>query len=192
MRRWRALGGALLAVLVVAGALWAVGSYRDQWLTVFGLGRPIVVYYASPEGDRLVAQDRWILPWRDAATASMRLLAAGPRAGSGLLPVIPEGTRPLGVRLEHGVATVDFSREIVERHWGGTTGELLTVYGIVNTLSQLPGVHQVRIEVEGRPLETLAGHVDLTQPLSADPSLVVQGADSTPATGPGTPMGPGS
>ncbi|HEY8497940.1 MAG TPA: GerMN domain-containing protein, partial [Limnochordales bacterium] len=69
---------------------------------------------------------------------------------------------------------------IIERHWGGTTGELLTVYGIVNTLTQLPGIRQVQIVVEGRPVETLAGHVDLTQPLEADPSLV---AAARPAAG---------
>jgi len=89
----------------------------------------------------------------------------------------------------------DFSKELVERHWGGTAGELMTVYGIVNTLGELPGVKQVRITVEGRPLETLAGHLDLREPLAPDPDLVrraeasrSQSAPSSPSSLPAAPQ----
>lgn len=159
--------------LVAAGGLWLVARYEDRILPAVGLGRRVVLYFASPDGMGLVPDERFVLPWQDDLMTRLRLLARGPRPGSGLAPVIPPGARPLGANVEDGVATVDFSREIVERHWGGSTGELMTVYGIVNTLTAVPGIHRVRILVEGKPVETLAGHVDLTQPLEADPSLVL-------------------
>jgi hypothetical protein len=48
----------------------------------------------------------------------------------------------------------------------------LTAYGLANTLVvNFPHIRQVRLLVEGRPLETLKGHVDLREPLPADFSL---------------------
>lgn len=174
MRRG-AVTGIVVAVALLAVAAAAVGliaRYDDRLLPALGLGRPVVLYFASPDGEALVGEVRYVLPGFDGPMQRLEMLARGPRPGSGLAPVLPPGTRPLGVTVRDGVAVADFSREIIERHWGGTTGELLTVYGIVNTLTQLPGIRQVQIVVEGRPVETLAGHVDLTQPLEADPSLV--------------------
>jgi glutamate-1-semialdehyde aminotransferase len=42
--------------------------------------------------------------------------------------------------------------------------ELLAVYALVNTLTQnFPEVRQVRILMDGREAQTLAGHIDLTR-----------------------------
>ena len=56
---------------------------------------------------------------------------------------------------------------------GGSTGELLAVYSLVNTLTQLPQVAAVQILVEGEVVDSLFGHVDVSSPLVADPSLVL-------------------
>lgn len=159
-------------LLVAAGGVWLAARYEDRILPALGLGRPVVLYFARADGLGLVAEVHYVLPGQDGPMQRLQMLARGPRPGSDLAPVLPPGARPLGVTVEDGVATVNFSREIVERHWGGSTGELMTVYGIVNTLANVPGIQRVRILVEGKPVETLAGHVDLTQPLEADPSLV--------------------
>ena len=53
-----------------------------------------------------------------------------------LIPTIPEETRVRTVFLdEKGCAYVDFSRDISQKHPGGTTGELVTISSIVNTLA---------------------------------------------------------
>ena len=53
------------------------------------------------------------------------------------------------------------------KHSGGVLQELLTVYSVVNTLTEnLPAVTSVQLLVDGREPNTLAGHVDLRQPLS--------------------------
>ena len=42
--------------------------------------------------------------------------------------------------------------------------ELLAVYSLVNTVAQnVPEVHQVRILLDGREAQTLAGHIDLSR-----------------------------
>ena len=178
--RGRAL--ALTAVVLVAAAV-AVWAAPDRLLTTLGVGRRVVLYFASLDAQYLVPEVRYVPPWRDSALYRLTLLSAGPRDRARLAPVIPPGARPLSVRVEDGVAVADFSRELVERHWGGSAGELMTVYGIVNTLAELPGVRRVRITVEGRALETLAGHVDLSEPLAADRTLVQDASAPPPAQG---------
>lgn len=88
--------------------------------------------------------------------------------------VIPAGTTLRAFySTERGDAFVDLSSEIAVRHAGGSSTELLTVYAIVNAVTaNLPAVQRVQILIEGREVDTLAGHVDLRRPLERDPSLI--------------------
>lgn len=42
----------------------------------------------------------------------------------------------------------------------------MLVGSIVDTLTEFPEVKQVQILIEGKKVETLGGHMDLTQPLT--------------------------
>lgn len=85
-----------------------------------------------------------------------------------LVSAIPAGTRLRSLYLTpSGIAYVDLSGEVSSKHSGGVLQELLTVYSVVNTLTDnLPAVTSVQLLVDGRETDTLAGHVDLRQPLS--------------------------
>ena len=75
---------------------------------------------------------------------------------------------------DRGDAFVDLSPEVAAAHPGGSQAELLTVYAIVNAVTaNLPAVRRVQILVNGRDVETLAGHVDLRRPLTYDVSMAV-------------------
>jgi spore germination protein GerM len=80
---------------------------------------------------------------------------------------IPPGTRLRNLYLSaDGVAYVDLSAEVSRKHTGGSLAEILTVYSVVNALTEnMPAVSGVQILVEGREVDTLAGHVDLRRPL---------------------------
>ena len=62
--------------------------------------------------------------------------------------------------------------------------ELLSVYSVVDTLAvNFPYLRQVRFLVEGQPVATLKGHVDLRQPLAPDFNLTRSAAEeATPQT----------
>ena len=52
-------------------------------------------------------------------------------------------------------------------HPGGSMNELLTIYTLVDALVvNLPAVTVVQLLVDGKELDTLAGHVDLRRPLT--------------------------
>ena len=90
------------------------------------------------------------------------------------MSAVPPGTtlRALFIT-ERGDAYVDLSREAAEAHRGGTLNEMLTVYTIVDALTvNLPAVESVQILIDGKEVPTLAGHVDLRQPLAENLALV--------------------
>ena len=84
------------------------------------------------------------------------------------VPVIPPGTTLKAFYLTSGGdAFVDLSAEVTTKHTGGSMDEILTVYTIVNALTvNLPAITRVQILVDGKEVDTLAGHVDLRNPLS--------------------------
>jgi hypothetical protein len=72
-----------------------------------------------------------------------------------------------------GDAFVDLGAQAVTGHPGGSTTELLTIYSIVNTVTaNLPSARRVQILIDGKEVDTLAGHVDLRRPLEPNMALV--------------------
>jgi len=75
-------------------------------------------------------------------------------------------------QIVENVAYVDFSKELMENHWGGSRAEELTVYSIVNTLTDVSGIKEVQILIEGSIPSTIAGHIILDEPLSANFDII--------------------
>lgn len=87
---------------------------------------------------------------------------------------------PAGVTLrdvyvtERGDAFVDLSADVATKHPGGSLDEIFTVYTLVNALTvNLPAIQRVQILVDGKEVDTLAGHVDLRHPLPKSLDWVV-------------------
>ena len=132
----------------------------------------VILYFAGEQADRLVREERQVaLAGRERAVAVLEELIKGP-AYPAHGRTIPPDVKVLGVKITEGIADADFSEELRSSHWGGSTGEIFTVYSIVNTLAELPGVELVQIRIEGEIVETLVGHMELREPLSPDPGLV--------------------
>jgi hypothetical protein len=114
-------------------------------------------------------------------------LIRGSRTGLGS-PIDPQ-TRILDVLVSaRGVAYVDLSPEVIPADAAGSHAELLTVYSIVNTLTvNFPVVTRVQIIVGDQAIETLAGHVDLSQPLT--PNMAMLAAARTVPLEPGVESG---
>lgn len=87
---------------------------------------------------------------------------------------IPAGTKLRAVYVsDRGEAFVDISGDIASKHTGGALDELFAVYAIVNSLTvNLPAITRVQILVDGKEVDTLAGHVDIRQPLAKNLSWV--------------------
>jgi spore germination protein GerM len=61
-----------------------------------------------------------------------------------------------------GIVVIDMNAAFADQHRSGILNEQLTVNSIVDTLANnVPGISRVRILIDGRTRETLAGHADL-------------------------------
>jgi spore germination protein GerM len=133
------------------------------------------LYYVADDGLRLAGVERDVA-YGDGPLEQAREIVAAQLAPvtSPLVSPIPAGTALRALFLtERGEAFVDLSRAVVTAHPGGTTNELLTVYAIVNALTaNLPAITSVQVLVDGKEVETLAGHVDLRRPLTKNLAFV--------------------
>jgi spore germination protein GerM len=139
------------------------------------------LFYASPDGSALVGVRREVPLASGPAGQGRAILDAQMQAApDGYVSVIPRDTTIRGFYITgRQEAFVDFSSQLAAGHPGGSTTELLTVYAIVNAVtSNLPTVQRVQILIEGKEVDTLAGHVDLRRPLQADTTLVREPAPS--------------
>jgi germination protein M len=123
----------------------------------------------TPE-DRVVEVEKPVNPEKLAA-AVLSGLIAGPE-NKDMQKTIPPEARLLGVNIKDGIAYADFSNELKSKHWGGSSGESMTVYSIVNSLTELPEIKEVQILIAGKEIETLAGHLDTSQPLERNQEMI--------------------
>jgi len=133
------------------------------------------LFYVAGDGTHLTSIERDV-NYGDGALEQAREIVAAQIAAvpDPLVSPVPEGTtlRALFIT-DHGDAYVDLSGSIMSGHPGGVTNELLTVYAIVDVLTtNLPSVSAVQILVDGKEVDTLAGHVDLRRPLEKNTALV--------------------
>jgi hypothetical protein len=123
------------------------------------------LYFPLPDGSG-VRQEKRVVTMTDLGVArrAMNELIDGPQSQS-LGRAVPQETRLLGIRIESGICYVDFSSELRDDHWGGTSGESLTIAAIVNTLTEFPSIDEVQILIEGQIGASIAGHIELSEPI---------------------------
>jgi spore germination protein GerM len=172
-----------LAILLAAGliALLIIGP---RWLTtapaetapaatVAADARKIRarLFYVDEQGTALTGVEQEVLYGEGTAEQARRIIEAqiAPPAAP-YVSAIPLGTKLRTVfSAKGGEIYVDLSAELHTNHPGGTMNETLTVYALVSALtSNLPAVTGVQILVEGKEVDTLAGHLDLRRPIEQD------------------------
>lgn len=138
----------------------------------------VKLFFASEDGLHLVAVDREV-PLAEGVVAQARAIVQAQLAESAPSPLagtIPSGTTLRGLYLsERNEMFVDLDGTVRGTHPGGSMNEILTVFTIVNAVTvNLPDVQQVQLLVDGREVDTLAGHVDLRRPLRKNEDLIQQ------------------
>jgi spore germination protein GerM len=133
------------------------------------------LFYVSEDGMSLVQAQREVPFGATVAEQARAIIEAQIAAAAPLVSAIPPETKLREVFVtERGDAFVDLSGDVTARHPGGSLDEIFTVYTIVNALTvNLPAITRVQILVDGKEVDTLAGHVDLRHPLAKSLEWVV-------------------
>ncbi len=126
----------------------------------------ITIYYPDKMGEKLIPfsktihfknkQDKYKL-------AVEALLEQAPNKD--VVNIMPKGTKVINVTVtEKGIAKVNFTPDFIHKFSGGSTGELMLVGSIVDTLTNFSNVKGVLFYVDGKPIDAISGHLDLSQP----------------------------
>lgn len=125
----------------------------------------VIIYFPDGNGEKLIPTQRQInLSREDKYKAVIQALIDGPISNKEGIYIMPKDTQVLSVKVNNGIATVDFNRAFKTNFTGGSTGELMLIGSIVNSLTEFKDIKAVRFTVEGKVLEALDGHFDLTVP----------------------------
>ena len=81
---------------------------------------------------------------------------------------LPAEAKLISVQVTDGLALVNFSKEFVSKHPGGSTGEIMTILSLVSSLTCLPNIDRVQILVEGQRIDTIAGHAIVSGELARE------------------------
>jgi spore germination protein GerM len=163
---WRQMGWPLIVAAAIQVALMAPACIAAE-----GKQQVVQLYFADAGKPFLTAEDRVIIA-PDDPVAFGKLLVAELLKGSahGNRATIPGQTKLRAFfLLDDGTAIVDFSAAFRENHPGGCRLEQLTLFSVVNTLAlNVPGIDRVKILIDGAEAQTLAGHLSLEFPFTAD------------------------
>jgi len=137
----------------------------------------LFVYYVKITANDayLVREAHQVGDTKEVARAALGELINGTPSTPGAMKVLSPDTKIMGISVRNGLATVDFSREVLRANVGAS-GEALGIQSIVNTMTEFPGVQKVSFLVEGKVDQAARnwwGHVGLhEQPFSRDVSMV--------------------
>ena len=140
----------------------------------------VTIYYPinlnSNKNIGLVKESHNISETDNKPKAALNQLIHGKPHSKESYSVIPKETKIIDVSINARIATVDFSREVLD-HNSGAEGESLGINSIVFTLTEFDNINKVKFTVEGKEKGTVGGkyienwwgHVTLSkQPFERD------------------------
>ncbi|SHF18981.1 Sporulation and spore germination [Desulfofundulus australicus DSM 11792] len=185
--RWRVpvlILNLFFALLLVSGCSWTGQRAPANQSPDPSPPQPlyVAVYYVkSNDQESYLVREIHKIPQTDKpALKAVEELISGEPSTPGAMRILPAGTRVLDVSVKDGLATVNFSREVLEQPGTGAEGEAMAIQSVVNTLTEFPEIRQVSFQVEGKVDERTLdwwGHVGLyDQPFRRDLSRVYEPA----------------
>ncbi|MDI6735508.1 MAG: GerMN domain-containing protein [bacterium] len=160
----------IMAFVLIGLALFFLSQKEKPFVRIpFISPKEITVklYFSSKDGLSFVPEEHRIPKLGDRLQQAKEVineLIKGPISAD-LFPTIPQQTQLKEVYFYNDITYVDFSNELIKSHPGGSSGEIQTIFSLVNTLtSNFPEINYVQFLVEGKEIETIAGHIDTTMP----------------------------
>lgn len=134
----------------------------------------VSLYFGDEMGEGLVLERRNVgIP--SSSTVERVIvdeLLKGPSVANNI-SVIPAGVKVLSVETKNRVCFVNLSKEFVDKFTGGSSGEILTIYSIVNSLTELDTVGSVQFLIEGEKKDSLS-HMAINEPIARDKSVIIE------------------
>ncbi|HBV86063.1 GerMN domain-containing protein [Desulfosporosinus sp.] len=133
----------------------------------------LTLYFPNSEATGLIPTDRTV-EVKDQQVINVIFIELD-NPPSGLEKPLPSGTKLLNATISaDGIASINLSPEFKANFGGGSAGEQMTMYSIVNTLTALPNVSSVQFLLAGDKHDGILGHLDTRVPIKRNESLIIK------------------
>ena len=134
------------------------------------------IYFSDPQERFLMPEKRYVIKENDAAAQAKEIVKAlleGSKAG--FVNTFPVCVVLIDVKVgDAGIASVNFSKNLIKKYQGGSTAEMATIYSLTNSITQnVPTIKKVKILVEGKELSSIKGHISTQKAFSPDLELLI-------------------
>ena len=132
--------------------------------------KPVMLYFPADSGAVIVPVTRMVEGKSDINTAVLEL-AKGPSGDEMLESVVPAGCGLIDVKVEDGVAKLNFTGEFVNLVQNSDGGRM-ALKALVLTCTQFEGVKSVEIYVDGQPYDAAQGELGVPSFMNIADSIV--------------------
>ena len=139
----------------------------------------ILLYFPDSTQSYLIPQERIAEFDTSLEKTKIKELLKGPLSASRVSP-IPKDTKLLSISRSGDTVTVNLSGEFKSNHPGGSTEELMSIYTIVDSLTEIPGISKVLFKIGGKLESSLAGHITFNKSLGRNRALLKRNKDLNP------------
>jgi germination protein M len=132
----------------------------------------LTLYFTDAQSSFLMKEIRRVdAPQSDSVEKLiMNELIKGPKT-EGLSRTVPAETKLRSIEVKDGVCFVNLSAEFISKHSGGSAAETMTVYSVVDSLTELSAVNKVQFLIEGEKKESFI-HMVFNEPFERDVDLI--------------------
>lgn len=156
----------LVLILIVIGVILVLPKEKQEEEEVEELNGKIALYFKGQDAMQLEKEYRNVSMKRiknDMAKTIIEELLKGP-TGENLQTTIPEGTTLRNVTTNGHQMIVDLSKEFEENQQGTAEDSLLAIYSIVNSLTEITEIEEVKFLIEGAERDYYKGYFEMNKP----------------------------
>lgn len=152
----------VIILIVLLSMFFSLSLVKAQSSSTEVKMREVKLYFSDLQAQHLVPVSKKIKQdnlW----CRVLENLIQGPTTDD-VLMTVPKASQVISVeeeiidqKSEQKRLVVNFSSELVSQHWGGSSGTIITINSIINTLTQFEEVAEVQLLVAGKELEYFGG-----------------------------------
>ena len=134
------------------------------------------LYFPDKQQDGLVGESRRVRKTKMLTSQAKQVInevLRGPDSPE-LYSALPQDLKLRGIFFDAGVFFIDLDKEFKLLSKTGAVEQMLGVYSLVNSLTELDPNARIRFLIDGREPEGEYGHLDLSAPLSRFQDLIIK------------------
>ena len=156
---------AILFILILIAGIYVWAIYKNSTAPK---SESVTVYYYEPISMELIPQKINVklpesLPLKVQKIVN---ILKTPEASSGLFPVLNKNTTVNSVSFKNGICTIDLNKEATNIEPLSVRMEAISVYGLVNTLTEMNGITAVQITIDGKKQKYFNHYIEIDKPLT--------------------------